>query len=46
LKKGKMKARKVGKRWHVSEDGLKEFFSKPENQWTRKSIAHPETQGE
>jgi hypothetical protein len=29
----KLKARKVGTRWYVSEDNLREFFNTPEAKW-------------
>lgn len=33
VRQGKLKARKVGTRWYVSEDNLKEFFNNPEAKW-------------
>lgn len=30
LRDGKLKGRKIGKRWHVSDDNLREFFNEGE----------------
>lgn len=30
LKEGKLKGRKMARRWYVTEDSLREYFSQPE----------------
>ena len=35
VRQGKLKARKLGTRWYVSEDNLREFFNTPEAGWKR-----------